>query len=415
MTATNTQRHSGPRVRWVVGLVFSVIPLTFLQNQVLGFQLSGWAWFVLLSAVLPLVLTEPLNRRALRSVMPYLAFLVYATASLAWTTTFGEGLATTVQLAVPLLVYLVAWRLAPDEDPLPSLRARSRWGLVVAAVVLIVVVGMGGPFGLEMSTPRPMAISLVVLFVCATIGSSRETALWLGAAAIGIAVATGSRASAAVLVLVVIGSPSLRLGWRGRAALVSAFVVVLLAVSQTAAFRERFFFDPDASLLDVVTMSENVDTAGRRELWPRLLDACAPVAATGYGMGASGELSSDFTDGAMPHPHNEYLRTYCDVGVPASLAFWGFFAWAGVRSWRGLRTGTAPALHGAAALLVAALFVLSVTDNPIVYTAHFMAPLAAVLALSDRRLLPSVPSDVSGDGPGRGGRRRAPSSAARRR
>ena len=411
---TTTGRRREHHIRWVIGLVFALVPLTFLQNEILGFQLSGWAWFVLLTVVLPLALTEPLSRRAVRLLVPYLAFLAYATVSLGWSSTFGEGLATTVQLTVPALVYLVAWRLPVTADPVPLIVVRARWGLVVAAAVLVVVVVLGGPFGLEMSTPRPMAISLVVLFVCATLATAPTTTLWLGAAAVGIAAATGSRASAAVLVLVVIASPSLRVGWRGRVAAGAVCVLLLVAVSQTAAFRERFFFDDDATLVDIITLSENVDTAGRRELWPQLLDACAPVAVTGYGIGVSGELSSDFTDGAMPHPHNEYLRTYCDVGVPASLAFWGFFAWAGWRSWRGRRSGTAPALHGAAALLIAAMFVLSVTDNPIVYTAHFMAPLAAVLALSDRRLAGGR-DVVSAAQPAPAARRPARPTAGRRR
>lgn len=411
MTAPATAA-STRRVRWVLGLVLAVVPLTFLQNEILGFQLSGWAWFALLCATLPLVLTEPISRRALRLLTPYLLFLAYATASLAWTPTFAEGLATVVQLAMPGLVYLVAWRLPAHLDPLPEFRLLAQWGLVAAAVTVVVVVGLGGPFGLQMSTPRPMAISLVVLFVCASATStSWRTTLAYGLAAIAIAMATGSRASAAVLILVILVTPALRISWRGRLLAGLACAVLLVSISQTTAFRERFFFDTDASLVDILTLSENVDTAGRRELWPQLVDACAPSAATGAGMGASGELSLRFTDGAMPHPHNEYLRTYCDVGVVASAAFWGFFAWAGWRSWRGLRRGAAPALHGAAALLVTALFVLSITDNPIVYTAHFMAPLAAVLGLSDRR----ATAALSGGPPARAARRPDVASAAGRR
>jgi hypothetical protein len=40
-------------------------------------------------------------------------------------------------------------------------------------------------------------------------------------------------------------------------------------------------------------------------------------------------------------------------------------------------------LHAGAGLLVLALILFALTDNPMVYTAHFMTPLAIVLGLSD--------------------------------
>jgi Aldo/keto reductase family len=60
----------------------------------------------------------------------------------------------------------------------------------------------------------------------------------------------------------------------------------------------------------------------------------------------------------------------------------GFFLAAGVRSAM-LARGTDRRLHAAAGLLILAFILFALTDNPIVYTAHFITPLAAILGLSD--------------------------------
>jgi hypothetical protein len=52
-------------------------------------------------------------------------------------------------------------------------------------------------------------------------------------------------------------------------------VTVLLQLSQTEAFETHFFFDSDATLTDVLTLSPKLNTAGRREALPALLKACS--------------------------------------------------------------------------------------------------------------------------------------------
>ena len=87
--------------------------------------------------------------------------------------------------------------------------------------------------------------------------------------------------------------------------------------------------------------------------------------------------------GGFGQPHNDYLRTYCDTGLVGTILFWGFFLAAGVRSLTLAVRGTDRQLHAAAGLLVLAFAMFAMTDNPMIYTAHFMTPLAAILGLSD--------------------------------
>jgi O-antigen ligase len=393
--STTELTGTGPTggVRWrtrseaVLLFVFAIVPLTFLGYQMLGFQMSGWAWLAVLAAVGVLVLTEPLPRRAVGILLPYLLFLGYAALTLAWALNFNEGVATLTQFLVPALVYLLAWRVRADGEFQAMLR-RTCLGALAIAVLLVVVVqaGLNGPLDLPLSY-RPMAISLVVLFVGATLSSrSWGFTVLVGGTAIAVTTATGSRTASLVLLVMLLTSPSLGLRWPGRLAIAVAFALLVVLISQTQAFKERFFFNEEATLMDVVTLRDTLNTAGRRELWPRLLRECEATSLTGLGVASSTPLSAELSDGTLDHPHNEYIRTYCDEGWIGSVLLWLFFLAALLRSWMGSLLARNAALHGAAGQVVLALLMFSITDNPLTYTAHFMAPLMAILGLSDRAL-----------------------------
>ena len=189
--------------------------------------------------------------------------------------------------------------------------------------------------------------------------------------------------SSVVLMVLLLCSPSLAVSVQWRVAVALFAIVLLLLLSQTEAFKTRFFFDSDATLTDALTLSPKLNTAGRREAWPALIEACSDAPLTGHGVGAASQISEDISSGGFGQPHNDYLRTYCETGLVGSILFWGFFLAAGVRSCKLAVRGTDRHLHAGAGLLVLALILFAVTDNPIIYTAHFMTPIAAVLGLSD--------------------------------
>ena len=360
------------------------MPLTFIGNAFGGFRASGWAWLLNLMVFAPLVLSGPLPVRAVRRLAPYLAFLGLCVLTLAWAEDPQKGVLTLLQLTVPLLVYVLAWRAADrTEQVLNRLAQICLLGLGLVTVLLLAMRVLGGLPGLDLSE-RPVAISLAVVFVVATINapSWRRTML-IGVTVVAIAGLTGSRMSSAVLMVLLLCSPSLAVSLQWRLLVGILAVLLLLQLSQTEAFKQRFFFDSDATLTDVLTLSPKLNTAGRREAWPVLMEACSDAPIAGHGVGASYSISRDISGGGFGQPHNDYIRTYCDTGLLGMIGFWGFFLAAGVRSARLAVRGPDRRLHAAAGLLVLAFALFAVTDNPMVYTAHFMTPLAIVLGLSD--------------------------------
>jgi O-antigen ligase len=377
-------RARGPARRAVYFAFAVAMPLTFVGNAFAGYRASGWAWLLNLGMMAPLVLGGPLPVRAVRRLSPYLAFLGLCLLSLAWVEDPYKGILTLLQLTVPVLAYVLAWRTADRvEEVLDRLAQICLLGLALVTVLLLGVRVLGGLPGLDLSV-RPVAISLAVMFVLATINapSWRRTML-IGVAVVAIAGLTGSRMSSAVLMILLLCSPSLAVSLQWRILVGILAVLLLLQLSQTEAFQKRFFFDSDATLTDALTLSPKLNTAGRREAWPELMEACSDAPITGHGVGASYLISIDISGGGFGQPHNDYIRTYCDTGLLGAIGFWGFFLAAGVRSARLAVRGTDRRLHAAAGLLVLAFALFALTDNPMVYTAHFMTPLAIVLGLSD--------------------------------
>jgi hypothetical protein len=191
-----------------------------------------------------------------------------------------------------------------------------------------------------------------------------------------------------VLLVMLLTSPSLGVRRGTRLVMAIACVLLVVAASNTPAFKNRFFFNEDATLEDAITLSSQLNTTGRRELWPELIKRCSPAAMTGLGISSSNALSVKLS--GLDHPHNEYIRVYCDEGWVGSMLIWSFLAWAMIRSWRGASAGQNTRLHAAAGQLTAALLLFAITDNPLTYTAHFMAPMAVILGLSDRALLEPI-------------------------
>ncbi len=386
---TRDWREADARPLRAVVFVFAAIGLTLIPAMPLGFFMSGWAWLLELLVLVPLAVSEPLSRSAVRCLLPYTLFLLYASSTLAWTSSLQKGVATLAQFAVPAAAYLVAWRVPTRFD---IQRTLSKTCLLVLALAVVVIAAftpiIGSPLGILPAGDRPASMSAVVLFVGATLVSkSWRFTLLVGAVTLALAISTGSRMSLAVLIIMLLLSPSLGMRWYGRIFLAGVFVILILLVSQTDTFKQRFFFSEDASLMDVLTLSNDVNTSGRRELWPSLQQECSRTSVTGQGIGMASLLSTGLSNGALAQPHNDYLRTYCEVGLVGSVPFWTLFLWAAFRSWRGAFVDRNVRLHAAAGQLIIALFVFAITDNSIIYTAQFMAPIAATLGLSDRALL----------------------------
>jgi O-antigen ligase len=330
----------------------------------------------------------PLPRGALRLALPIVLYLLLAVTSLSWTPDIGRGIEAVAQYGAVAAVYLVAYRAA-GSDPASVAKLRT-WSLILlpsAAFVFVRAFGDGAStFGWIRggNSARPMVMSVALLYLLATVGRSRRFTIGVGFVALLAAAGSGGRMGTAVIVLLILFNPAMQLSLRHRLLILGAGITVFAAALQFEPIQERFFVGrSEGTITDILTMEGNVNTAGRGNNWPRIIAICSEQPIWGGGSGVTNGVTLEATSGRTGHPHNEFIRIYCESGVVGSVLFWTMFVGAGLRGFRAYRRGNNP-LGGMAALAVVALILFSLSDNATIYTSVFMAPLALILGVADR-------------------------------
>jgi O-antigen ligase len=391
---------------WTVILVaFLGFPMAML-GEIDNVSLGTVAWVGIIFTGVLAALVVPIEPSTLRALLPFLLFLGYGTATLVLTNDFAGGMQVLFQYATVAVAYVAGWRaLQADRRVLGTVQRLALWMLPAALIVFAKAVIDGRfSFGwLVGDGARPMVMMLSLLFLIATIGKSRRFTLLLWAALFLVAVASGGRMGTAVLGLMLVLTPAIRVKAKTRLAMIAAGLVVLSLVIQVDAIQDRLFVGRESGeLADIVSLEGNFNTAGRAENWPRIAEACSGGAMFGNGAGSSALLTSQATAGNTEHPHNDYLRIYCEFGFVGSALFWSFFLLVGLRGLHLFRdrraTPTESEVGAVGALAVLALLIFATTDNVVTYTATFMAAAGVLWGMSDRTY-----HDVTSRAPWEGG------------
>jgi O-antigen ligase len=224
-------------------------------------------------------------------------------------------------------------------------------------------------------------MGVIALVVTAWYGPrSRIYTVCVGLVGVGTILISGSRTASVVMILLLLTARGLRLPWAGRLVLAGSVLALLALFSLTPGFQNRWFNAGEGSLWSIVT-NEDLQTSGRADVWPVIANSCHHT-VLGEGAGASDSFASAANQG-FPEPHNEYLRIWCDTGLVGSVLFWGFVAVIGLHAIGGMRRSRRIWSHPAAAQMVAALLLLSVTDNPLTTAVPFMIPAALAFGWSE--------------------------------
>lgn len=329
---------------------------------------------------------KPLTRPLLRSLIPYAAVLVFGGVSLAWSPDTSEGTALLLKLAVLMPVFVAGWQMEIGSRQRAWIRGVAA-GAIGALWILFLVAWLTdlvgrGDLGRLMGI---VTLGLPPLFVLGTYAKySTARTLVVGSAVLLLALASDARMVSLVLVALIVTSPSLDIRTSARAAAAIVGTLVFLAFSFVEApGGQLFFFDEGGTVSDLVDGEEGI-LGGRGEVWSELWRGCDDRLVAGNGLGASDAWGLGI-DPSFPEPHNEYIRTFCDLGLPAGSVFWAFFLTIGLHASRRVLRSLRPSASGVAALqMLVALGLLAATDIPLTATAQFFASLALVLGWSER-------------------------------
>lgn len=351
-----------------------------------GFRATGWAW-ILLGGIFALVwLWRPAR---IKGLSVYFAFLGYAVISLLW---LDEPLSRlNVQNIIQFFLYIFPWVIARNTAYQQNYNRNDI--AVPFNILLFLFIGVSVPFilsfvsGLDSVSQRPAALTLVLISACALgIAANGDYRGWiLTSAALLICVLSGSRmAGTAIFVLIMLASfrHLSSLSVYKPILLLPVVTVVILYVFQLDIVQQRFFYSGAGSIEDLIYL--RIDSSGRFKLWPLLFDQALTRPYFGHGAGAVHEATAALTHN-LSDPLNDYLRVFYDYGLIGSTLYWLFFLNLWLRmaiDFLGFRGQTRSRISSQGFLALSGFFIISITDNPVLYSSQYMFPLFWLLGFS---------------------------------
>lgn len=310
------------------------------------------------------------------------ALVLLSLFSLIWSPDILRGLRFVALVSAGLLAY--AWgTISGPPSGNSRLWLAGAGGLVMAAVGLYVFRDTKLIEGLN--PDRILGMGVVALLVAAWYGphTRRYTAV-MGLVAMTVVVASGSRMATLVVAILVISAPGMRLPKRGRALLTFGLLSVLILGTMSETFQNRWFASGEGSAFDLLTL-QDLDSSGRFEIWPAVAESCGST-VLGNGAGAADQFSSS-SNPTFREPHNEYLRVWCDSGIPGIMLLAAFVGLAVKSATSQIRRGWGNRWAAtAAAQLGAALVLFSLTDNPLTTAIPFLIPASLAMGWSNYEL-----------------------------
>lgn len=346
-------------------------------------ELASWLWVIVAAAMLIQLMVVRQNRILVPVAVMLAGFLTWSVLSLLWSPEVASGLRFIGLVGTALMAYL--WGSATG----PPTPGKGVWwvgavglGFAVAALLLI---PRPQPYN-ALNPDRILAMGVIVSLVALWYGPHKRwfTAL-AGLAGLGIVVASGSRMTTLIVLILLAAAPGLKLPRPGRTLVAVALLTLVGIATTTDGFQQRWFESREGTFIDFITLQE-IDSSGRTQVWQSVAASCG-LTVLGNGAGAADGVA-EAVNPAFPEPHNEYLRVGCDTGLVGSLLLWGALIWLAGNATTALRnnTGTRWA-HHAGTQLTFALTLLAATDNPLTTTVAFLVPAALAMGWSSHSQL----------------------------
>jgi O-antigen ligase len=376
------QRWSRGSIFWLLlrMMAFFVVVANFFSLiQVGQISLLGYATVaILLATITALVLNFKGAVMLLGRFSGWVAFVVWLclTFVISGVEVAQPPIANISLVAIMAFSGMMAWAVPSEVNTLYTI---LRWAFAANTGLAILLLAITGTSG-DLLGPRTCAI-VAVLGLGVTLSYWRHghrVWLYVSLAMILIPLVTLSRTAAACgLILFPISGIPMRkrkVSWTKIAILgIGACACFFIAIEMSPELQSRFFFG-GRTAKDFVHGDATLDTSGRAEMWGAIIDSWSADQQTmwiGRGAGSS-EGAAASAVASMSHPHNDYLALLHDYGIIGFAIFIVAFLrliWGRWKTWRNSEFAGSEwaTVHSSAFLMVLALGIMMITDNPMEY------------------------------------------------
>jgi len=354
-------------------VVFVSTGLSMIPGEAIpGVPLSGVAWVVPLAWALVAAVNTPGKTAFPVGIwLPWLGLVVLYTA----VSDSPSAIQRSVMIFCPLVIGAVVSRARIFSGDLDEVR-RHFSKLQIAIVIVALLRTAILVTGVLPVTSDLAALVMTSTLLCATLATRYATGerlallWWAVLTAIPIVGVTRTGIAAAALTLPLTLAP---ISPKRRLLLLTVVSLAGLAVFQTEPIQRKMFYSGSGTLSEVRADNLNFATTGRTSMWTEMSEAIARRPLLGHGANASEALIADLTNGALTHPHNDWLRLLYDYGYLGAAVFALTLLAQTLHTLRHARHATGEArillFSGASSFIPFAMFMS--TDNIILYAAFF--------------------------------------------
>jgi O-antigen ligase len=394
-----SDRVPTPLLRWAIALPLLAASIVDVPRL---WRVGEWSWLGILAVAQLAVaggalVVAGVPRRLHGTLWPIGALLLWmALGTLWWPKTFDTPPNALAYLLFGATVSAAALAATVSRRSVARSIDNTMLAVDIVGLSIVAVSFASSGFRIHSWIVHPRALAMVALVpLCwhlARWSAGRLSALipaaaWIAAILVSLSrMAMGAALVAVVLTVLlhVIARRGVR--WQHVVLLVLLLLGALGAVASVDPFRERLLKQQD-----------------RLPIWQRVVASAlqAPIIGNGLGSSQTGgalgywwtipppgrapsSLGYEYNEYWAPHPHNEYLRVWHDLGLPGIACFLtalGTWLWTLYGGWRRSGehpiAGNRPPLELAGLLMLLVLMVAMLTDNPLVYP--FVIAPAAVL------------------------------------
>lgn len=310
-----------PLIIWVV--VVATGAAVSGGKGILGFNVSGLAWFIPLFFSALVILRGPEKIK-----FPFLLWLPWIVVLvLYFVVSKYSSLQRTIQLMCPFVVGMAVSTCKIEPEQLKSfIKLCKQFSIAIVIIALfktgLILTGKI-PAVTGLAAQAITAVLLCCLFAASYASGNRTDLFWWGLmAALPLYAVTRTAIVAAGLTLPLTFAP---LSLRKRIVTIFLVFVVGLALFYTARMQHKMFYSGKGELTDIFKKGSskrsrtNVFTgdfadSGRDSMWNSMRRRIIQKPWLGYGTGAGESFIKKIT-GGLAYPHNDWLLTLHDQGV----------------------------------------------------------------------------------------------------
>jgi O-antigen ligase len=353
----------------IIWLVFAGNVMAFAEGNILGYNLTGYGWFIPFCGAISLLVA-----RMDRAMFPVIFWLPWILVVMGYyLNSEFPALQRSVQLLCPIVIGMAVSTYRYEEVHMSRILQLLKY--LSISLLVIIIFRIGFPFtGVLPSTTGLAGQAMSAILFCTlfatkySFGSKNDLKLWWLMASIPFIAVTRAAIAVSGLTLALSWGP---MKLSRRIILVIIIIILGLILFHTPRIQKKSFKSGEGEMSDV--LSKDFSDNARFYIWKHFDEQIKKKPWFGYGAGAGEKYTRQLTSGQLAYPHNDWRLTLYDYGIFGTSIYVLCIVFTMIHAYRKSKhlIGKSRLLFLAGASSFIPFMLLMYTDNIMVYVSFF--------------------------------------------